>query len=192
LFGDVNPRGQSEGRLAIGIAAGGTIPFYACTVYMQKFMVNAVGMTKEAASLTAAAALLRYPALQPLFGFVSDLVGRRPVMIFFGAAGAMLTVPLLTAMSHAASAQQAFAMNFAALFILSGFTSIHMLVKSELFPAEVLALGVGLPYAIITAILGGTTEWVALQFKAAGREQWFYWYVTGAVPDIARRLPDPA
>jgi MFS transporter, MHS family, alpha-ketoglutarate permease len=149
-------------------------------------------MTKEAASLTAAAALLRYLPLQPLFGFVSDLIGRRPVMIFFGAAGAMLTVPLLTAMGYAASAQEAFAMNFAALFILSAFTSIHMLVKSELFPAAVPALGVGLPYAIITAILGGTTEWVALQFKAAGREEWFYWYVTGAVPDLARRLPDPA
>jgi MHS family alpha-ketoglutarate permease-like MFS transporter len=160
---------------------GGTISFYTYTVYMQKFMVNTVGMTKEAASLTTAAALLCYLPLQPLFGLVSDLIGRRPVMIFFGAAGAILTVPLLTAMSHAASAWEAFALNFAALFILSGFTSIHMLVKSELFPAEVRALGVGLPYAITTAILGGTTEWVALQFKAMGREEWFYWYVTGAV-----------
>lgn len=45
-------------------------------------------------------------------------------MIFFGVAATTLTVPLLTAMSHAASAAQAFALNFAALFILSGFTSI--------------------------------------------------------------------
>lgn len=160
---------------------GGTISFYTYTVYMQKFMVNTVGMTKEAASLTAAAALLCYLPLQPLFGFVSDLVGRRPVMIFFGVAGATLTVPLLTAMGHAASAWEAFALNFCALFILSGFTSIHMLVKSELFPAEVRALGVGLPYAITTALLGGSTEWVALQFKAIGREEWFFWYVTGAI-----------
>jgi MFS transporter, MHS family, alpha-ketoglutarate permease len=85
--------------LAVGITVGGTISFYTYTVYMQKFMVNTVGMTKEAASLTAAAALLCYLPLQPLFGLVSDLVGRRPVMIFFGVAGATLTVPLLTAMS---------------------------------------------------------------------------------------------
>jgi|SRR5579859_4665289 len=190
--------------LAIGITVGGTISFYTYTVYMQKFMVNTVGMSREAASLTAAAALLCYLPLQPLFGFVSDLIGRRPVMIFFGAAGAVLTVPLLTAMSHAASVQQAFALNFAALFILSGFTSIHMLVKSELFPAEVRALGVGLPYAIVTAILGGTTEWLALQVKAIGHEDWFYWYVAGAVlislivylvmPETrwSSRLEDPA
>jgi MFS transporter, MHS family, alpha-ketoglutarate permease len=103
---------------------------------------------------------------EPLFGFVSDLVGRRPVMIFFGAGA----VPLLTAMSRASSVQEAFALNFAALFVLSGFTSIHMLVKSELFPAEVRALGVGLPYAITTAVLGVTTEWLALESKpSAGR-----------------------
>jgi MFS transporter, MHS family, alpha-ketoglutarate permease len=192
-FRETGTRGQSRGSvtallahgrailLAVGITVGGTISFYTYTIYMQKFMINTVGMTKEAASLTAAAALLCYLPLQPLFGFVSDLVGRRPVMIFFGAAGALLTVPLLTAMSRAVSAQEAFALNFAALFILSGFTSIHMLVKSELFPAEVRALGVGLPYAITTAILGGTTEWIALQFKAIGHENWFYYYVAGAV-----------
>jgi MFS transporter, MHS family, alpha-ketoglutarate permease len=166
--------------LAVGITIGGTVSFYTYTVYMQKFMVNTVGMTKEAASLTAAAALACYLPLQPLFGFVSDRIGRRPVMIFFGVAAATLSVPLLTAMSRASSAEKAFALNFAALFILSGFTSIHMLVKSELFPAEVRALGVGLPYAITTAILGGTTEWLALQFKAIGQEEWFYWYVAGA------------
>jgi MHS family alpha-ketoglutarate permease-like MFS transporter len=167
--------------LAVGMTMGGTISFYTYTVYMQKFMVNTVGMSREAASLTAAGALLCYLPLQPLFGFISDLVGRRPVMIFFGVGGTLLTVPLLTAMSHASSALEAFALNLAALVILSGFTSIHMLVRSELFPANVRALAVGLSYAFTTAVLGGTTEWVALKCKAIGREEWFFWYVSGAV-----------
>lgn len=170
-----------EMLLAVGMTMGGTISFYTYTVYMQKFMVNTVGMSKEAASLTAAGALLCYLPLQPLFGYISDLVGRRPVMIFFGVGGTFLTVPLMTAMSHASSGLEAFALNLAALVILSGFTSIHMLVRSELFPAHVRALAVGLSYAFTTAVLGGTTEWVALKFKAVGHEEWFYWYVSGAV-----------
>jgi MHS family alpha-ketoglutarate permease-like MFS transporter len=54
-------------------------------------------------------------------------------------------------------------------------------VKAELFPAEVRALGVGLPYALTTAIFGGTAEYLALWFKKAGHESLFYWYVTGCI-----------
>jgi MHS family alpha-ketoglutarate permease-like MFS transporter len=64
--------------------------------------------------------------------------------------------------------------------MLSGFTSVHMLVKAELFPPEVRALGVGLPYAVTTAVLGGTTEFVALSLKQIGHEGWFFIYVAGA------------
>jgi MHS family alpha-ketoglutarate permease-like MFS transporter len=42
------------------------------------------------------------------------------------------------------------------------------------------ALGVGLPYAVTTAVLGGTTEFVALSLKQAGHEAWFYVYVAAA------------
>jgi MHS family alpha-ketoglutarate permease-like MFS transporter len=53
-----------------------------------------------------------------------------------------------------------------------------MLAKTELFPARIRALAVGLPYALATAILGGTTEFVALRFKAGGHESYLYRYVT--------------
>jgi MHS family alpha-ketoglutarate permease-like MFS transporter len=54
-------------------------------------------------------------------------------------------------------------------------------VKAEMFPAEIRALGVGLPYAITVAIFGGTAEYIALWFKNAGHESYFYWYVTGCI-----------
>jgi MHS family alpha-ketoglutarate permease-like MFS transporter len=65
--------------------------------------------------------------------------------------------------------------------IVSGYTSINAVVKAELFPAEVRALGVGLPYAVTVSIFGGTAEYIALWLKQAGHEQLFYWYVTGAI-----------
>jgi len=165
--------------LAVGISIGGTVSFYTYTVYMQKFIVNTAGFSKDQATLITSAALLLYLPLQPLFGLLSDRIGRRPVLLIFAISATVLTVPLLEAMSHAHSLVTVFLLNFAGLVTLSGFTSIHMLVKSELFPAEIRVLGVGLPYAIATSVLGGTTEFVALRLKAAGHEPYFYWYVSG-------------
>jgi MHS family alpha-ketoglutarate permease-like MFS transporter len=69
----------------------------------------------------------------------------------------------------------------AALVIVTGYTSINAVVKAELFPAHIRALGVALPYALANTIFGGTAEFVALQFKSSGWEQGFYWYVTAMI-----------
>ncbi len=65
-----------------------------------------------------------------------------------------------------------------ALAIVSFYTAISGIVKAELFPGEVRALGVGLAYAVANAAFGGTAEYVALWFKDAGHEAWFYGYAT--------------
>ncbi|HEX3634334.1 MAG TPA: MFS transporter [Paraburkholderia sp.] len=159
----------------IGISVGGTVAFYTFTIYLQKFMVNTTGFSRDTATLIA---LVIYMGFQPLFGLLSDLIGRRPVMMIFGVGGTFLTVPLMHALGATHSALTAFALNLAALGILSGFSSIHWLVKSELFPAKVRALGVGLPFAVVSSVMGGTTEYLALRFKHAGHESWFFYYVS--------------
>ena len=164
--------------LAVGITVGGTVGFYTYTVYMQKYLVNSVGLSKETSTFISSLALLLYMPLQPLFGLASDVFGRRPVLICFGVCCTLFSVPLFTALSHTKDPLVAFLLSFAGLAMLSGFTSVHMLAKTELFPARIRALAVGLPYALTTAILGGTTEFVALRFKASGHEQYFYWYVS--------------
>ena len=164
--------------LAIGITVGGTVAFYTYTVYMQKFLVNSAGLSKQTSTLITTGALLLYLPLQPLFGLASDLIGRRPVLIFFGLSCTLFPVPLFEALSRTKSTVTMFMLCFAGLLMLSGFTSIHMLVKTELFPARIRALAVGLPYALTTAVLGGTTEFVALRFEASGHESCFFWYVT--------------
>ncbi|MES2512931.1 MAG: MFS transporter [Bacteroidota bacterium] len=162
----------------VGLTLGGTLAFYTYTNYMQKFLVNTVHLTKGESTLISFISLLIFVALQPLFGALSDKIGRKPLLISFGVLGTLFTVPLLTALSQTQSQLVAFLLLMAGLIIVSGYTSINAIVKAELFPAEVRALGVGLPYALTVAIFGGTAEYVALWFKNAGNESYFYWYIT--------------
>jgi MHS family alpha-ketoglutarate permease-like MFS transporter len=167
--------------IVVGLTLGGTLAFYTYTTYMQKFLVNTVHLTKDQSTLITFLSLLIYAALQPLFGMLSDKIGRRPLLIGFGVLGTLATVPLLTLLSHADTQWEAFGLMMCALLIVSGYTSINAVVKAELFPAEIRALGVGFPYAITVAIFGGTAEYVALWFKNAGHESYYYWYVAGCV-----------
>ena len=165
----------------IGLTLGGTVAFYTYTTYMQKFMVNTAGFNKDTATLVSTAALLVFMLLQPLVGALSDRIGRRPLLLAFGIFGTLGTVPLLTALGTAGSAWTAFVLIMAALVVVSGYTSINAVVKAELFPIHVRALGVGLPYALTVAIFGGTAEYIALWLKNLGHEAWFYWYVTACI-----------
>ena len=167
--------------MVVGLTLGGTIAFYTYSTYMQKFLVNTVHLSKGQSTQITFVSLLIYAALQPLFGLLSDRVGRKPLLIGFGVLGTLATVPLLTTLSQTTSQWQAFGLIMLALLIVSGYTSINAVVKAELFPTEIRALGVGFPYSLTVAIFGGTAEYVALSFKNAGNESYFYWYVTGCI-----------
>ena len=178
----------------LGFTAGGSLVFYTYTTYMQKYLVNTAGMDARTSSRVMTAALFAFMLLQPAFGALSDRIGRRASMRCFGLFAVVTTVPLMRALAHVTSPYAAFGLVLAALTGASFYTSISGLVKAELFPIEVRALGVGLSYAVANALVGGTAEYVALWFKSAGREERFYWYVTAmslVALAVAIRMPDP-
>ena len=162
----------------IGLTVGGTVAFYTFTTYMQKFLVNTSGFSKNSATLISTLTLVGFMLLQPVFGLLSDKIGRKPLLIGFGVLGTLTTVPILTALTHTKDVWIALALIMCALIIVSGYTSINAVVKAELFPANVRALGVGFPYAIAVSLFGGTAEYIALAFKNDHHAEWFYWYVT--------------
>ena len=174
-------RHPKELMTVVGLTMGGTLAFYTYTTYMQKYLVNTVGMSISDSTTISAATLFLFMCLQPLVGGLSDKVGRRPILIAFGVLGTLFTVPILTTLHTITTWWGAFFLIMAALIIVSGYTSINAVVKAELFPTEIRALGVGLPYALTVSIFGGTAEYIALWFKSAGMETGYYWYVTACI-----------
>ena len=167
-----------EVLVVVGLTMGGTIAFYTYSTYMQKFLVNSVGMTTKLSTVITASTLFVFMLLQPLVGLLSDKIGRRPLLIAFGVLGTVCTLPILNKLHYVSNPKAAFFLIIIALTIVSGYTAINAIVKAELFPSEIRALGVGLPYALTVSIFGGTAEYIALWFKKAGNEQGFYWYVS--------------
>jgi MHS family alpha-ketoglutarate permease-like MFS transporter len=165
----------------IGLTMGGTLAFYTYTTYMQKFLVNSVGIAKPHATLLSFASLLLFALLQPVFGSWSDKIGRKPLLIAFGISGTLLTVPILTALLHTTAYWQLFLLMMLALVIVSGYTSINAVVKAELFPAYIRTMGVGLPYAVTVALFGGSAEYIALWCKSIGHESYFYFYISACI-----------
>lgn len=176
----------------LGYTAGGSLIFYTFTTYMQKYLVNTAHMPIKTASVVMTCALFAYMCMQPFFGMLADRIGRRASMMLFGGLGAIATAPIMFALGSVQSPFAAFALIILALAIVSFYTSISGIVKAEMFPPEVRALGVGLAYAIANAAFGGSAEYVALALKSLGSESAFFWYVSAMMVIafmVATRLP---
>jgi MHS family alpha-ketoglutarate permease-like MFS transporter len=175
---DLIKRYPRQSLMVFGLTAGGTLGYYTFGTYGQKFLANTAGFSKTDASLISAGAMLVFILAQPLLGSLSDRIGRRPLLIAYGVLGALTTWPTLALLAHTHDPWAAFFLMTAALLIVCCYTSVNAIVKAELFPTEVRALGVALPYAFANAIFGGGAEYVALWFKQAGHESGFFTYVT--------------
>jgi len=180
------PRGQTmtlireyprEFAIILVLTAAGSLAFYAYTTYMQKFMVNTAGFAKDTATAIMAGVLVLYMLIQPGIGWLSDLAGRKTTMAVGLGLGALATYPVMTAISHTTSAAAAFGLVMVLVLCHSGYSAVNAVVKAELLPAHVRALGVALPYALANALFGGTAEYVAEWLKQAKLESGFYVYV---------------
>lgn len=167
--------------LVIGVTVGGTSAFYTYTTYMQKFLKQSVGLSDTQTTWVTAGSLIFAVLIQPLYGWISDVIGRKPLLLFFGVMGTIFTYPLLNTLHGTKEPLIAFLLVCAAWAIVSGYTAITAVVKTEMFPTSVRAMGVGIPYAITVAVFGGTVDGIAQSFRIGGWEEGFYWYATACI-----------
>jgi MHS family alpha-ketoglutarate permease-like MFS transporter len=167
--------------ICIGVTLGGTVAFYTYTNFILKFMNDTSGIAKTDTSAINFWALFIFMLLQPVYGLISDKIGRKPLLVWFGITGVLFTWPLLSTLSGTKDPFIAFLLMMGGLLIVGGYTSINALVKAELFPASIRALGVGLGYAIANSLFGGTVPLIGAALQKAGQVEIFFTYVTAAI-----------
>lgn len=169
------------------LTAGGGTGFYIYTTYMKDFLVNSAagpagnGFSKDTASLITTGTLVAFMAFQPLVGWISDKVGRKPTLLTSFGLGAVAAYPIMTTLMGVTDAFSAFLLILLPLFFLSGYTSLSAIVKAELYPAHVRALGVALPYAVAQMLFGGQAGTYALALKRSGNELLAFWLIAGVL-----------
>ena len=160
------------------ITIGGTIAFYTYSVNAPAIIKTAFGEEGAlAATWVNLIGLIFLMVLQPVGGLVRDKIGRKPLPVFFGVGGVLYTWVLLTFLPQTTSPVSAFLLTAAGYIILTGCTSVNAIVKAEVFPAEIRALGVGLGYAMANSMFGGTAPLI-YQATKGGNELGFIVYVT--------------
>jgi MHS family alpha-ketoglutarate permease-like MFS transporter len=189
LFG----RYLRETATVVALTAGGGVGFYTYTTYMQKLLVNSAGLPAPVVSQLMVAVLASFLVLPPLAGALADRVGHKRTLVGSFVGGALVAVPTLTALSSVEDPWVAYALCLVPLVFLSGYTALSAILKAELYPAEVRALGVAVPYALAMALFGGNAESAALALKEAGHETAYFWLVAAlmAVGSVAAvSMPD--
>ncbi len=163
------------------VTLGGTVAFYTYSVNGPSTVKSVYAEQGMTATWVNLAALVVLMLMQPIGGLVSDRVGRKPLLVFFGIGGVLFTYLFITTLPDVTTPMGSFALLVASYVVLTGYTSINAVVKAEMFPAHVRALGVGLGYALANSAFGGTAPLIYEAAKKHDQVGLFAVYVTVAV-----------
>jgi len=158
----------------IGLTMGATVIYYVWAVAAPAFAISNRGIDPKGALWAGTAANLVFLVALPLWGKVSDRVGRRPVLLTGTVLLGALLFPL-NAMIQGQAWQLFIAMSIA-LVLIAAFASIGPAVYAEMFPTGIRAAGVGVPYSIAVALFGGTAPYLQTFFAEQGHANLFNWY----------------
>ncbi|MEL5991633.1 MFS transporter [Microbacterium phosphatis] len=164
------------------ITMGGTVAFYTYSVNGPTIIKGSfAGEDVVTGTIINLIALIGLMLLQPVGGWLADIVGRKTLLVFFGVGGVLYTWFLITALPTQENPVVAFLILFGGFVILTGYTSINAVVKAQLFPTHIRALGVGFGYALANSVFGGTAPLLYAGAQATDQVPLFIAYVTVAI-----------
>jgi MFS transporter, MHS family, alpha-ketoglutarate permease len=165
---------KAVGQL-VGFTLLSTLCYYTFFSALTPFAVSSRNADPGQVFVALSIATALFVALQYPMGYASDRFGRKPQLLIWSAATAVLVVPLSTLIGPGLG--NLLVVFCVGLGLYTMMTSIAPAVMSELFPTELRGLGIGAWYNLTVAIFGGTAPLVIQSLSAAGLADVFFWYV---------------
>lgn len=159
----------------VGISILTTFAFYIFIVYVPSYAIKALGAEPKVAFAANTIALVVFMLCQPVFGWLSDKIGRKPQLIVFAVGYLLFFYPIIKWMDSSFSS--ILLVEIFGLLLYALYTSIGPTLMSEQFPTEVRAVGIGAPYNLMVALLGGTTPYILTWLQSIGKQDYFYFLV---------------
>ena len=149
--------------------------------YMPTFAVKQLGLPQATPLVTTSICLGILAVLGPIFGSMSDRIGRRSILLIAAGAFMILAYPMVSAVVAVHSLAGLFIMQAVAAVLLAGFAGPAPAVLAEIFPTGVRSSGISIAYTLAVTIFGGFAPFIATWLIAAtGDKVSPSWYVTGS------------
>ena len=168
-------RHPKETLRIVGISILTTFAFYIFVVYVPTYAIKVLGAEPQTAFAANTVGLIIFMLCQPVFGWLSDKIGCKPQWIVFAVGYLVFFYPIIKWMDGTFAS--ILLVELFGLVLYALYTAIGPAVMSEQFPTEVRAVGIGAPYNLMVALLGGTTPYVLTWLQSIGKQDYFYFMV---------------
>lgn len=144
----------------MGVTVCGTVGFYVILVYMPTFASKQLGIALSDAFSAQVIAVALMTLLMPVFGALSDHVGRKRLVIIATMSLLVVLYPLFSWVHAAPSFARLMTMQAVLCFLLAVYFGPISAVMAEQFPAGVRSTGLALAYNLAVMVFGGFAQFI--------------------------------
>jgi MFS family permease len=146
--------------IGLGFIIGGTTMTYVTGVFASSYLQNVVGFSASTASLILSIGYTVLALLSPLFGALSDKIGRKPLMVIEAIGLVVLVYPYFILLSSK-NFEYAVIAQVLAQAIFSIANGAYAAALTEMFTTKVRYTALSFDYHVGVAAFGGTTPFIA-------------------------------
>jgi MFS transporter, MHS family, citrate/tricarballylate:H+ symporter len=138
-----------------------TVSFYLITVYTPTYGKSVLKLTDADSLVVTFAVGVSNLVWLPLWGAVSDRIGRKPVLLGFTMLTILTAYPALSWLVAAPSFERMLAAELWLSFLYGSYNGAMVVTLTEVMPPDVRTAGFSLAYSFATALFGGFTPAVS-------------------------------